>query len=76
MPTGTALTVDGTGTFDLGGFAQTVTGLADGGVGTGTVTDSGAAATSRSTARRRAASPARSPTVSHALALTKTRAAD
>ncbi len=45
LPTGTVLTVDGTGTFDLGGHAQTVAGLADGGVPTGTVTDSGAAAT-------------------------------
>ena len=45
LPTGTVLTVDGTGKFDLAGFAQTVAGLADGGVGTGTVTDSGDAAT-------------------------------
>ena len=45
LPTTTTLTVTGTGTFDVGGFAQTVGGLADGGVNTGTVTDSGAAAT-------------------------------
>ena len=45
LPTTTTLTVTGTGTFDLGGFAQTVGGLADGGVSTGTVTNSGAAAT-------------------------------
>ena len=45
LPATTTLTVNGTGTFDLGGFAQTVAGLADGGVSTGTVTDSGAAAT-------------------------------
>jgi fibronectin-binding autotransporter adhesin len=45
LPTGTILTVSGTGTFDLNGFAQTVSGLADGGANTGTVTDSGAAAT-------------------------------
>ena len=45
LPTATTLTVNGTGTFDLGGFAQTVGGLADGGVSTGTVTNSGAAAT-------------------------------
>ena len=41
---GTALTVSGTGVFDLNGFSQTVASLADGGVSTGTVTDSGAAA--------------------------------
>ena len=45
LPNTTALTVQGTGTFDLAGFAQTVGGLADGSVTTGTVTDSGAAAT-------------------------------
>ena len=45
LPATTTLTVKGTGTFDLGGFAQTVAGLADGGVSTGTVTDSGATAT-------------------------------
>ena len=45
LPTTTTLTVNGTGTFDLDGFAQTVAGLADGGVSTGTVTDSAAAAT-------------------------------
>ncbi len=45
LPTGTTLTVSGTGIFDLGGFAQTVAGLADGGVNTSTVTDSGATAT-------------------------------
>ena len=44
LPATTTLTVKGTGTFDLAGFAQTVAGLADGGVSTGTVTDSGAAA--------------------------------
>ena len=32
----TTLTVNGTGTFDLGGFAQKVAGLTDGGVSTGT----------------------------------------
>ena len=31
LPATTTLTVNGTGTFDLGGFAQTVAGLADGG---------------------------------------------
>ena len=45
LPTGTTLTVNGTGTFDLNGFAQTVGSLADGGVITGVVTDSGGAAT-------------------------------
>ncbi len=45
LPTSTTLTVGGTGTFDLNGFAQTVGGLADGGVSTGTVTDGGVAAT-------------------------------
>ena len=45
LPVTTTLTVSGTGIFDLGGFAQSVGGLADGGVTTGTVTDSGAAAT-------------------------------
>ena len=45
LPATTTLTVQGSGTFDLAGFAQTVVGLADGGVTTGTVTDSGAAAT-------------------------------
>ena len=40
LPATTTLTVQGTGTFDLAGFAQTVAGLADGGVSTGTVTDS------------------------------------
>ena len=35
----------GTGTFDLNGESQTVAGLADGGVSTGTVTDSGGPAT-------------------------------
>src|SRR5262249_31431161 len=40
-----ALTVNGTGTYDLAGFIQTVISLSDGGVSTGTVTDSGAAAT-------------------------------
>jgi autotransporter-associated beta strand protein len=44
LPTTTTLTVQGSGTFDLAGFAQTVAGLADGGVSTGTVTDSAAAA--------------------------------
>ena len=44
LPTSSTLTVSGTGTFDLNGFAQTVAGLADGGVNTGTVTDRGAAA--------------------------------
>ena len=44
MPTGTALTVSNA-TFDLNGNAQTVGGLADGGVATGVVTNSGAAAT-------------------------------
>ena len=39
------MTVDGAGTFDLAGFAQTVAGLADGGVSTGAVTDSVAADT-------------------------------
>src|SRR5207247_2150124 len=39
LPTGTALSV--TGTFDLGGYAQTVASV----TGSGTVTDSGAAAT-------------------------------
>ena len=45
LPTGTTLTVDGTGTFDLGGWNQEVAGLADGGFNTGTVTDSDGAAT-------------------------------
>jgi autotransporter-associated beta strand protein len=45
LPTGSSLTVNGTGTFDLNGFNQQVGGLADGGVNTGSVTDSGAAAT-------------------------------
>ncbi|HWC89310.1 MAG TPA: autotransporter-associated beta strand repeat-containing protein, partial [Pirellulales bacterium] len=45
LPTGTTLTVDGTGTFDLAGFSQQVAGLSDGGVTTGILTDSGAAAT-------------------------------
>jgi len=45
LPTTTTLTVNGTGAFDLGGFAQMVAGLADGGVSTGTVTDSSATAT-------------------------------
>ena len=44
LPTSTTLTIDGTGAFDLDGFAQTVAGLADGGVDTGTLTDSAAAA--------------------------------
>src|SRR5207302_953640 len=39
LPTGTALSV--TGTFDLGGYAQTVASV----TGSGSVTDSGAAAT-------------------------------
>ncbi|HZZ78560.1 MAG TPA: autotransporter-associated beta strand repeat-containing protein [Gemmataceae bacterium] len=45
LPTTTALTVSGTGTFDLAGFAQQVSSLSDGGVSTGIVTDSGLAAT-------------------------------
>ena len=44
LPVTTTLTVQGSGTFDLAGFAQTVAGLADGGVSSGTVTDSGTAA--------------------------------
>ena len=32
LPVGTALTVSGTGVFDLNGFSQTVASLADGGV--------------------------------------------
>ncbi len=42
--TGT-LTVEGTGTVNLANYAQKVGGLADGGVTTGTITDSGGAAT-------------------------------
>lgn len=45
LPTTTMLTVDGTGTFDLDGFDQMVESLADGGLSTGTVTDSTAGAT-------------------------------
>jgi len=43
VTTGT-LTVEGTGKFDLGGQSQTLNGLSDGGVATGTITDSAAAA--------------------------------
>ncbi len=74
LPTGTTLTVGGTGTFDLAGFAQTVAGLADGGVSTGTVTDSGAAATFTI---NDAAASSFSGTITNganALALTKTAA--
>ena len=45
LPTGTTLTVNSTGTFDLADFSQTLSGLSDGGVTTGTITDSGTAAT-------------------------------
>ncbi len=72
LPTGGSLTISGTGTFDLAGFAQTVAGLADGGVGTGILTDSGAAATFTANI---AASSSFSGTITngiHALALTKT----
>jgi autotransporter-associated beta strand protein len=44
LPTGTVLTVNG-GTLDLNGFNQQVGSLSDGGVGTGVVTNGGAAAT-------------------------------
>ena len=44
LSTTTTLTVSGAGTFDQAGFPQTLGGLADGGVSTGTLTDSGAAA--------------------------------
>ena len=74
LSTGAALTVSGTGTFDLGGFAQTVAGLADGGVATGTITDSGAAATFTI---NNAAASSFSGTItngSNALALSKTGA--
>ena len=71
LPAGTTLTVNGTGTFDLGGFAQTVGGLADGGVNTGTVTDSGATAT---LTVNDAAANSFSGLLSGALALTKTAA--
>ncbi len=39
LPETTTLTVSGTGTFDLNGYAQTVAALADGAVSSGTVTD-------------------------------------
>ncbi len=63
------LTVNGTGTFDLNGFAQTVGGLADGGVNTGTVTDSGLAA---NFTVNDAVANSFSGTIGGALALTKT----
>ncbi len=71
LPTGTTLTVSGTGIFDLGGFAQTVAGLADGGVSTGTVTDSAGAA---SFTVNDAAANSFSGSITGALALTKTAA--
>ena len=71
LPTGTTLTVEGTGKFDLGGFAQQVGGLSDGGVSTGTVTDSGAAAIFT---LKSAAVNSYSGLISGALALTRTGA--
>jgi autotransporter-associated beta strand protein len=74
LSAGTTLTVGGTGTFDLGGFAQTVGGLADGGVSTGIVTDSGAAATFTVTAAASSTFSGAVTNGSNALALTKTGA--
>ena len=43
LPASTALTINGTGIYDPAGYSQTVGSLSDGGVSTGTLTDSGAA---------------------------------
>ncbi|HPM84133.1 MAG TPA: autotransporter-associated beta strand repeat-containing protein, partial [Candidatus Anammoximicrobium sp.] len=70
LPTGTTLTVAGSGaTYDLNGFAQQVGGLSDGGVSTGTVTNSGSAATF---AVNNAVANTFSGTITGSLALTKT----
>ncbi len=71
LPTSTTLTVDGTGIFDLHGYAQAVAGLADGSVSTGTVTDGGAAATFTVNS---ASANAFSGLIGGALSLTKTGA--